>query len=126
MKVVKNDQVGPGHYTCPPNDTSLVNLKPNCAFTSKQPRFSHCSAKDPQQKKLDLLYKVARLQNMDLVKQRVDLKKLSEENYSELVEKVEELVEFVEDAVPGPGHYTLRREFDTGVAPKGLDMKYNY
>ena len=61
---------------------------------------------------MDLLYKVARLQNMDLVKQRVDLKKLSEENYAELVDKVEELVEFVEDAVPGPGHYSVTREFD--------------
>lgn len=54
---------------------------------------------------------------MDLVKQRVDLKKLSGEKYEDLVEKVEELVEFVEESVPGPGYYSLKRTFDD--VPKG-------
>ena len=44
----------------------------------------------------------------------MDLKKLSEDNYVDLLEKVEELVEYVEDAVPGPGYYSVRREFDPG------------
>jgi hypothetical protein len=53
------------------------------------------------------------------------LNKLSENNYEELVDKVEELVEFIEDTIPGPGYYDVKREFEN-VKPKGINIKHNH
>ena len=63
---------------------------------------------------------------MDLVKQRVDLKRLSEEKYEDLVEKVEDLVEFVEESVPGPGYYQIKREFEDMPKSKGTMSLSNH
>lgn len=58
--MIKDDKVGPGQYSVG-EECQVYKLKGSSAFCSKSGRFPQESGKDPQQKKLDLLYKVAKL-----------------------------------------------------------------
>lgn len=42
-------------------------------------------------------------------------------------EKLKDIGEFIEDAVPGPGYYKVEREFDNREKHKrGIDIRHNY
>ena len=53
--------------------------------------------------------------------------KMNGNDNAEIDDKLDDIVEFIQDGVPGPGYYQVQREFDNREKhKKGISMKHNY